>query len=157
MTLIAKEYIRILNGLEFDHLAALPYAALPITTAISLLADWSMVYPRKESKEYGTKAHVEGVFKKGDKVVVIDDLITTGESKVEGIKKLESKGLRAQEVVVLINRSADGCRALEEHGLKVHAVIDLTLILEYYGNHGKISSEMLSDIYDFLEDQRNEI
>ncbi len=55
ISLIAKEYIRILNGLEFDHLAALPYAALPIASAISLLADWSMVYPRKESKTYGTK------------------------------------------------------------------------------------------------------
>jgi len=157
LSLIAKEYIRILDGLEFDHLAALPYAALPIATSISLLADWSMIYPRKESKEYGTKAQVEGVFKLGDKVVVIDDLITTGESKVEGIKKLEAKGLRAQEVVVLIDRSVDGCHALEEQGLKVHAVIDLTQILEYYANHGKISSQMLSDISDFLEDQRNVI
>jgi len=68
---------------------------------------------------------------------------------------LESKGLGAHDVVVLIDRSADGCPALKERGLKVHAVIHLPRILEYYARDGKISGEMLSDIYDFLEDQRN--
>jgi orotate phosphoribosyltransferase len=48
-----------------------------------------MVYPRKEVKDYGTKAAVEGVFDSGDKCVVIDDLITTGDSKFEGFEKLQ--------------------------------------------------------------------
>ena len=50
----------ILRGLAFDRLAALPYAALPIGTAISLLGGWPLIYPRKEAKAYGTKAEIEG-------------------------------------------------------------------------------------------------
>lgn len=75
---MAEAFLPLLQPLEFKHIAALPYAAMPIASAISLLGDYSMVYPRKESKAYGLKADVEGVFEEGDMVVVIDDLITTG-------------------------------------------------------------------------------
>jgi orotate phosphoribosyltransferase len=57
---------------------------MPIGTAISLEGDYPMIYPRKESKGYGTKADIEGVFEIGEQVVIIDDLITTGDSKIEG-------------------------------------------------------------------------
>ena len=58
----AAAYARILEGLKFDRLAALPYAALPIAAAISLRGDWPMLYPRKEVKDYGTRAEIEGPY-----------------------------------------------------------------------------------------------
>jgi len=54
MTQVASAYIRQLKDLTFDRIAGLPYAALPIATAISLQGNWPMVYPRKTTKEYGT-------------------------------------------------------------------------------------------------------
>ena len=107
---LAKAYIQILHELQFDHLGALPYAALPIASAISLQGNYSMIYPRKEQKTYGTKADVEGVFQTDDVVVVIDDLISTGGSKVEGIEKLTSAGLCVKDIVVHIDRSPDGAQ-----------------------------------------------
>ena len=80
---VAKLYLPLIEKLTFDRLGALPYAALPITSLISLLGGWPMIYPRKEKKEYGTRADIEGVFHPGEKVLVIDDLVTTGGSKVE--------------------------------------------------------------------------
>ncbi|RLD06232.1 MAG: orotate phosphoribosyltransferase, partial [Chloroflexi bacterium] len=90
---VASAYATILDALEFDLLAALPYAAMPIGTAISLHGGWKMVYPRKEAKGYGTKVEVEGVFDAEQRAVVIDDLISTGGSKLEGIIKLNAVGL----------------------------------------------------------------
>ena len=57
---VAAAYAEIMDGLDFDMLAALPYAAMPIGTAISLHGSWPMIYPRKEVKGYGTKVEVEG-------------------------------------------------------------------------------------------------
>ena len=55
-----------------------------------------MIYPRKEVKEYGTKAEIEGEYHAGETVVVIDDLATTGGSKFEAIEKLTGAGLESQ-------------------------------------------------------------
>jgi uridine monophosphate synthetase len=57
-----------LQNLKFNHLGALPYAALPIGSAIGLISGWSMVYPRKEVKTYGTSAQIEGYSKVGSQL-----------------------------------------------------------------------------------------
>lgn len=80
-------------ALPYDHLAALPYAALPIGAVLAYTIGASLIYPRREAKDYGTKAVVEGVFKAGDRALVVDDLATTGESKFEAIEKLTTAGL----------------------------------------------------------------
>ena len=89
MTQVADAYIRQLNQLEFDHIAGLPYAALPIATAISLQGNYPMIYPRKDVKDYGTAAAIEGIYHPGETVAVIDDLATTGGSKFEAIEKMK--------------------------------------------------------------------
>jgi len=57
---VAAAYVDLLSGLEFDRLAALPYAALPIGAAVSLRGGWPMIYPRREAKSYGTGVEIEG-------------------------------------------------------------------------------------------------
>jgi uridine monophosphate synthetase len=148
---VALSYIQILLDLHFDHLAALPYAALPIASAISLQTGWSMVYPRKEAKSYGTMAQIEGVFQAGQVAVVIDDLITTGGSKFEGIEKLTAAGLVVKDVVVLIDRSLDGASELEKHGHQLHHVLALPAMLDYYEQTGKVAVELINATRSFLK------
>jgi len=148
---VAKAYSSILNLLSFDQLAALPYAALPIASAISLNEGWPMVYPRKEVKAYGTKAQIEGVYQPGQKVVVIDDLISTGGSKFEGIEKLESAGLEVEDVVVLIDRSPDGGAELIERGYQLHAVLTMVDLLDEYEKAGDIEVSKIEEVREFLK------
>ena len=68
---VARAYVRVLQGLQFDRLAALPYAALPIGTAVSLAGGWPMIYPRREVKAYGTGAEIEGAYQPGERTVVV--------------------------------------------------------------------------------------
>lgn len=148
---VAEAYKEMLDPLDFDHLAALPYAGLPIASAISLLGGWPLVYPRKEDKAYGTKAQVEGVFYENEVVVVIDDLITTGGSKLESIQKLEENGLVARDVAVLIDRSRDARVFLKNKGYRLHAFLSLTELLEFYGVSGMVSKKDIKQVKRFLK------
>lgn len=147
----AAAYADIMQELEFDQLAALPYAAMPIGTAISLVGSWGMVYPRKEVKEYGTKVQVEGVFEAGQQVVVIDDLISSGGSKLEGIEKLNAVGLNVQDIVVLINRQSGGVDFMATHGYTLHSVFSLPELLDHWEDSGKVDGGMIAKAREFLK------
>ena len=147
----ADAYVDVLKNLEFDRLAALPYAALPIATAIGLQAGWPMIYPRKEAKAYGTKADIEGEFKEGERAVVIDDLATTGGSKFEAIDKLTAAGLQVKDVVVLIDRQSGAAQALEGAGYRLHAVLTLTGLLDHWEATGRIPAEQIEAVRAFLK------
>jgi uridine monophosphate synthetase len=148
----AAAYRPLLEGLRFDRLAALPYAALPVGTALSLQTGRPMVYPRKEAKEYGTRAEVEGDFQPGETAVVIDDVATTGGSKFEAIQRLQAAGLVVHDVVVLIDRESGAEAALAEAGYRLHAALTLTQLLDHWERGGKVSREMLTATRRFLSE-----
>lgn len=148
---VAAAYLPVLNKLEFERMAALPYAALPIATAISLKSGWPMLYPRKEVKAYGTKADIEGVFNPGERAVVIDDLTTTGGSKFEAIQKLVGAGLRVEDVVVLIDRQSGAAQALDRAGYRLHAVFTLTRLADHWEKSGKVDRQAIDSVRDFLK------
>ena len=148
---VAAAYASILETLKFDQLAALPYAAMPIGTAISLHGGWGMIYPRKEVKGYGTKVEVEGVYDANQRVVVIDDLISSGGSKLEGIIKLNEAGLEVKDIVVLIDRQSAGVDFMGEHGYKLHSVFTLPQLLDYWEESGSVNAEMIAKVRAFLK------
>jgi uridine monophosphate synthetase len=149
---VAGAYMPILDGLSFQRLAALPYAAIPIATAISLLANWPVIYPRKEAKTYGTRAEIEGIYAPGEATVVIDDLATTGESKFEAIEKLASAGLQVTDVVVLIDRQSGAAQALSQAGIRFHAVVTLAQLLDTWEASERVSNEQIAAARQFLSD-----
>lgn len=147
---VARAYVPVLQRLQFDRLAALPYAALPIATAISLQGGWPMLYPRREAKGYGTDATIEGAFAPGERVAVIDDLATTGDSKFEAIAKLTAAGLEVKDVIVLIDRQSGAGEALATAGYRLHAVLTLTALLDHWEQAGRIPGEQITAVRSFL-------
>ena len=147
---VASAYLPVLQGLQFDRMAALPYAALPIATAISLKSGWPVLYPRKEVKAYGTRAEIEGNFVSGDRVVVIDDLATTGGSKFEAIEKLSSAGLKIRDIVVLVDRQSGAGEALAAAGYRMHSILTLTQMLDHWEQNGRVPSAQITAARDFL-------
>jgi uridine monophosphate synthetase len=151
---VAEAYLPVLNGLEFDRLAALPYAALPIGTAVSLQGGWPLVYPRKEAKSYGTQAQVEGLFHPGERVVIIDDLATTGGSKFEAIQKLTQAGLQVEEVVVLVDRQSGASQALTQAGYRLRSVFTLTQLLDHWQRTARVPAQQIEAVRQFLAENR---
>jgi len=152
---VAAAYARLLeqgggNPVAFDRLAAIPYAALPIGTAVALHTGHPLIYPRKEVKEYGTMQAIEGVFQPGERAVVLDDLITTGGSKVEAIAPLEAAGLEVEDVVVLIDRESGGREELARRGYRLHAVLTLRQILDVLAAHGQITEQQRAEVTHWM-------
>jgi len=150
LALAAGAYLKILHGLEFDRVAAIPYAALPIGTAISLQSGLPLIYPRKEVKEYGTKSPIEGKCVPGERVVVVDDLATTGGSKFTAIDQLQAAGLVVQDVVVLIDRMGGAREALAEAGYRLHAVLTMDTLLAHWEMVGLVAGEQIDHARAFL-------
>lgn len=147
---VASAYASLSRHLEFDVLAAIPYAGLPIATAIALQTGWPMIYPRKEIKDYGTKSAIEGSFNAGQTALLIDDLATAGESKLEAIRRLEEVGLRVHDVVVLIDRQGGAAESLAGAGHRLHALLTLTNLVDYWSRSGGIESEQAEAVLAFL-------
>ena len=147
---VAQAYLPRLSTLQFSRLAGLPYAAIPIATAISLAGNYPMIYPRKETKTYGTKAEIEGEYQAGETVVVIDDLATTGGSKFEAIEKLTGVGLVVKDVVVLVDRQSGAKESLEQAGYAMHAVFTMSQLLDYWEEHAKVEKEKIARTRKFL-------
>jgi len=148
---IGQAYLPILKELKFDRIAGLPYAAIPIATAISLAGDYPMIYPRKEAKSYGTKAEIEGEYHAGETAVIIDDLATTGGSKFEAIEKLTGAGLVVKDVVVLVDRQSGAKESLAQAGYSMHAVLTITQMLDYWEETGKIDKAKVTETRNFLK------
>jgi uridine monophosphate synthetase len=151
---VAAAYMPVLKKLEFDRLAGLPYAAIPIVTAISLQAGYPVIYPRKEIKTYGTQAEIEGEYLAGETAVVVDDVTTTGGSKFEGIKKLTAAGLKVKDVVVLIDRQSGAKEALAEAGFRLQAVLTISELLDYWEKTGKVEEEKIAATRKFLKENK---
>lgn len=151
---VGAAYLPILEKLEFQRIAGLPYAAIPIATAISLQGGYPMIYPRKEVKDYGTKAGIEGEYHAGETAVVIDDLATTGGSKFEAIKKLTAAGLKVKDVVVLIDRQSGAKESLEQAGFRLHAVLTIAQLLEYWEMTGKVEQGKIEETRAFLKNSQ---
>ncbi|MBN1230790.1 MAG: orotidine-5'-phosphate decarboxylase [Anaerolineales bacterium] len=147
---IALAFQAVLPEFHFDRLAAIPYAALPIGTALSLQTGISLIYPRKETKEYGTCAQIEGEYSPGEQVLLLDDLATTGNSKFEMIEKLQSAGLLVKDILVLIDRQSGAREALEEVGVSLHALLTLEEIVNTLSSLQKITSEEYQSVLSFL-------
>ena len=146
----AQLYVTMLQDLTYDRLAAIPYAALPIGTTVSLLTGKPLIYPRKEVKEYGTGRSIEGAYAPGERVVVLDDLITTGGSKVRAIAPLQEAGLAVQDVVVLIDREQGGREELAARGLRLHAALRLTEILDVLVAAGRITPAQRDEVRAYI-------
>lgn len=150
LTQAAAAYLPLLSHCTFQRLAALPYAALPIASAIGMLGNYPWIYPRREVKGYGTKAEIEGDFHPGETVVLIDDLATTGGSKFEALDKLSAAGLAVKDVVVLIDRQSGAANALAERGIQLHSVFTLEQLISYWESNARISSEMAEAVRQFI-------
>lgn len=147
---VAQAYAGKLAELQYDRIAGIPYAALPIATAIGLEMEQPLVYPRREAKAYGTRADIEGEYNPGETIAVIDDVTTTGDSKFEAIQKLESAGLVVRDIVVLIDRQQGASELLAEAGYRLHTVLTLPALLEEWERQGFISAEQHAEVRAFL-------
>jgi uridine monophosphate synthetase len=147
---VAHAYGRLMEPLSYDRIAAIPYAGLPIGTAVSLQTGVPLIYPRREAKAYGTRRQIEGEYETGDRVVLLDDLISSGGSKLEAVQPLLAEGLQVEDVVVLIDREQGGAEDLGKQGYRLHSVLTLRELADALVREGLISADDGRRVHEYL-------
>jgi uridine monophosphate synthetase len=142
-----------LRALSFDRIAGIPYAGLPLGIAASLAGGFPLCYARKEAKEYGTKQLIEGEYRAGERVVLIDDVITDGGAKLEAAAPFRAAGLIVEDVLVLVDREQGGAGTLAGHGLRLHACCTLREILTALRQAARISPETYDQVVSYLAEK----
>lgn len=93
-----------IKNLNYDIICGIAYTGIPMATKLSLDYNIPMVIIRKERKDYGTKKLIEGLYKEGQRCLMLDDVITTGSSLIENISILEKEKLIIKDIIVFIDR-----------------------------------------------------
>lgn len=138
------------GGADFDVVCGVPYTALPLATCMQLDHDLPMVIRRREAKDYGTRQMIEGVYKTGDKCLVVEDVVTTGGSVLETAKELKNVGVDVTDAVVLLDRGQGGTEMLMNNGVKLHSVLNIHTVLDVLLKHNKIQTPVYEQVKHFI-------
>ena len=128
-------------GLAPDAVGGLTMGADPVAYAMAH-ASWLAGEPvhafsvRKQPKDHGTGKRVEGCFAPGDRVVVVEDVITSGKSAVQACDAVEAEGGTVLGVLALVDRESGGRAAIEARGYPVHTLYPVGELLEAAGGSG---------------------
>jgi len=136
---------------NFDLICGVPYAALPMATAMSLESYIPLIIKRKEAKSYGTKKLIEGIYQKGQNCLLVEDVITSGKSLVETIAEVEQEDLKVADIVVVLDREQGGKQLLESKGYRVHTLFNISEVCDILQETGELSDEEVARIQDFLQ------
>jgi uridine monophosphate synthetase len=147
---VAHRILEVLRPLRFDRIAGIPYAGLPIATAVSLAGNLPMLYARKEVKEHGIRRVIEGAFAPGEVVVPIDDVITDGTSKFEAAVPLLDAGLVVRDFAILLDREQGGADKLKEKGYTLHSALRISEVLGYLRDMGRLPADQFERCMDFI-------
>ena len=151
MERMVEAYERLLKDKRFDLLADVPTAATPIVALLSLRLRVPMISPRMDEKRHGAGTKIEGVFEEGQRVVLIDDLITKADSKLKAIKVLEENGLKVHDIVVLIDREQGGKAELDKEGYHLWPAFRISTLLEIYLRAGRLNKGRYRKVIDYLK------
>ncbi len=144
MNLIGNIIFDMLEDSKVTATGGLTLGADPIANAISVISyqrgrPIKSFIVRKEVKAHGTKSKIEGNVKEGERVAILDDVITTGGSTIAAIEKAQDYGLVIDRVITLIDREEGGKENIEKSVSNVYSVFTRTEIMDLYG--GKSSHE----------------
>jgi uridine monophosphate synthetase len=152
LRLTGKAYAQLMRDLEFKRVAGIPVAALPLASAASLETGVPLIYPRIPPKAHGTGNNIEGEWKPGERVLLLDDLITTGKSKVEAIEVLRGEGLVVTDLVVLLERGVQGRRDMDALGVRLHAFAQIEEFFQVAREMGLIDAEKEAELLRFARE-----
>jgi orotate phosphoribosyltransferase len=142
-------------GMDFDVVAGVETAGIPIATLISFKTNTPMVYVRSGEREHGTGRLVEGELQAGSRVVVVDDVLTTGGSIMSAVKSINASGGRVVYALVFLDRLQNGAKRLGEAGVTVYSVIKIDSFLRILLEDKLISELEYERIMKYLEGFRN--
>jgi len=131
---------------SFDRIAGVPTAGVPYASILAYGLTKPFLYVRREAKMHGGERRIEGQLLPGERVVLVDDLITTGKNTLQAAEAIRAEGGQVRHAIVLIDRQEGGAAALAEAGLKLHAFTTVTRIARRLREFGLIDDDQYKAI-----------
>ena len=104
---------------EDVKVAGVELGSVPIATAVSIIAQKPLLIVRKKPKDYGTKNKIEGELKEGDKVIIVEDVTTTGGSVLKAVKEIRENGGIVDRVFVVVDRLEGAKENLQKENVEL--------------------------------------
>jgi len=131
---------------NFDCLASVPTGGLVIASALAIETVKPLVYVRSQPKEHGTSKSIEGKIEKGVKILMVDDVATTGTSVSNAITLLKEAGAKITDVYVVIDRLEGADKLLQSQGVKIHSLTNILEITEILHKESLVSDQVLEKV-----------
>jgi len=147
---LVNAMVNLLNNRDVDLIAGIETASIPWASMIAYELGKGLVYVRKEAKEHGTSRLVEGDLKPGARVIVIDDVVTTGSSIVRAIRILREQGGSVIGAAAFVDREQGGLEVIRREGVDAVALLSITSILNMLLNAGAIGRGLYEEVINYL-------
>ncbi|CAG9131235.1 unnamed protein product [Plutella xylostella] len=152
MVSVAQHLQRLSSETEHEVLCGVPYAALPFTVVMSVNTGTPMIMKRKETKLYGTRKILEGIYKQNDTCLIVEDVVTSGGSLLETARTLRDEGLVVKNAVVVLDREQGGASILKANGVEVKSIFTMTELVKILRKAGRISDETAEIVSDHIKE-----
>ncbi|WP_319506756.1 orotate phosphoribosyltransferase [uncultured Methanolobus sp.] len=119
LKVIAKEATRVIKGHDIDNVGGVVLGGVPLATAVSLEAELPLVLIRKSGKDYGTGGRFVGEFQKGSKILLLEDVTTSGGSVKDAIVAIRDAGGVVDRVITVVDRDSGAEKNLSDIGVKL--------------------------------------
>jgi len=142
LTNVYGEFLRHeFKATDYDAIAGIPTAGLTLSSPIALMLEKPMIYVRSEAKAHGRNKLVEGVTRPGWRVLLLDDVITTGGSILSAVEAIRSEGCEVQQASVVIDRLEGGNKALKAESVKLRPMTDILELVKLLRAKALLSAE----------------
>ena len=142
-----SDYIISRIGIEnFDRIAGVPLAGIPFASQIAYNLKKPFLYVRKSIRHHGRQRRVEGILISGDRVLLVDDLVTTGLNLKKAAESIRAEGGVVNEAVAFLDREEGGKEKLERSGIKVHTLLKISEMATTLYEIGAIDEERFATI-----------
>lgn len=131
---------------SFERIGGIPTAGLPFASVVAYNLNKSLLYTRPTKRRHGRERNVEGILMPGDKVLLLDDLITSGKSLLKATSAIRAEGGIVDDVVVLITREEGGREALAKEKIRLHYSLKASEAAETLHEIGAIADTELKTI-----------
>ncbi|MEM0449091.1 MAG: orotate phosphoribosyltransferase [Methanomassiliicoccales archaeon] len=116
--------------LAFDRIAGVVLGSVPLAVALSLRTGIPYVMVRKERKDHGTSKMIEGDLRQNDRVLVVEDVVTSAASSTQAIEVLRAAGAKVEAVLTVIDRQEGGMERLRDYGVELFPLLTAKDLLE---------------------------
>jgi orotate phosphoribosyltransferase len=139
--------------ISYDVIAGVAVGGVPHSSALAYLLNSPSVFIRKEAKMYGTRKLVEGGDVNGRRVLLIEDLVTTGGSSLKAVNALREEGAVVMDVLAIVSYGfQEAVQSFAQANVRLHTLTDFSTIVHRAAQMGKLKPNEQAVIADWLND-----